>query len=68
MSVWMKSSTARYQDRIRNSKKPGGYALQRHFLPETLGLRINLAEEEAHAMVSAICEEPARGIRRRIVP
>jgi energy-coupling factor transporter ATP-binding protein EcfA2 len=42
--------------------------ITRHFLPETLGLRINLAEEEARAMVSAICEEPSRGIRRRIVP
>ncbi len=42
--------------------------ITRHFLPETLGLRINLAEEEARAMVSAICEEPARGIRRRSVP
>ncbi len=38
----------------------------RHFLPETLGLRINVAEEEARAMVSTICEEPSRGLRRRM--
>jgi hypothetical protein len=38
----------------------------RHFLPETLGLRINVAEEEARAMVSTICEETPRGIRRRL--
>jgi len=40
----------------------------RHYLPETLGLRINLAEEEARAMVSAICEESPRGLRRRMGP
>lgn len=40
----------------------------RHFLPETLGLRINVAEEEARAMVSTICEESPRGLRRRMGP
>jgi predicted ATPase len=38
----------------------------RHFLPETLGLRINVVEEEARAMVSAICEDTPRGLRRRM--
>ena len=40
----------------------------RHFLPETLALRINVAEEEARAMVSTICEESPRGLRRRMGP
>ena len=40
----------------------------RHFLPETLGLRINVVEEEARAMVSTICEELPRGLRRRMRP
>jgi len=40
----------------------------RHFLPETLGLRINVADEEARAMVSTICEESPRGLRRRMGP
>ncbi len=40
----------------------------RHFLPETLGLRINVAEEEARAIVSTICEESPRGLRRRMGP
>jgi predicted ATPase len=42
--------------------------ITRHFLPETLGLRINIAEEEARAMVSTICEESPRGLRRRAGP
>ena len=37
----------------------------RHFLPVTLGLRINAVEEEARAMVSTICEESLRGLPRR---
>jgi predicted ATPase len=40
--------------------------ITRHFLPETLGLRINVAEEEARAVVSTICDETPRGIRRRM--
>jgi len=39
----------------------------RHFLPETLSLKINTAEEEARAIVSTICDEPSRGLRRRTV-
>jgi hypothetical protein len=45
--------------------KPVG-CVTRHFLPDTLGLRINVAEEEARAMVGTICEESPRGIRRRM--
>jgi predicted ATPase len=41
--------------------------LVRHFLPDTVALRINVAEEEARAIVSSICEEMARGPRRRTI-
>jgi len=40
----------------------------RHFLPETLALRINIADEEARAIVSAICDDSPRGLRRRMGP
>ncbi len=38
----------------------------RHFLPETLTLKINVPDEESRALVNTICEG-ARGIRRRTV-
>lgn len=39
----------------------------RHFLPDTVALRINVAEEETRAIVSAICEEVPRAPRRRTI-
>jgi len=39
---------------------------QRHFLPETLTLKINVPEEESRALVNTICEG-TRGPRRRAV-
>jgi predicted ATPase len=40
--------------------------LVRHFLPDTVALRINVAEEETRAIVSTVCEEIPRGPRRRM--
>ena len=37
----------------------------RHFLPETLGLRINVAEEEARQRSAPSAKESPRGLRRR---
>jgi hypothetical protein len=48
------------------SAKPVG-CIVRHFLPDTVALRINVAEEEARAIVSTICEEMPRGPRRRTI-
>jgi len=42
--------------------------ITRHFLPDTLVLRINIADEEARAIVGAICDESPRGLRRRVGP
>jgi predicted ATPase len=39
----------------------------RHFLPDTVALRINVAEEETRAIISALCEEMPRGPRRRTI-
>lgn len=47
------------------SAEPVGCA-RRHFLPETLTLKINVPDEESRALVNTICEGP-RGIRRRAV-
>ncbi|MCA2972181.1 MAG: DUF3696 domain-containing protein [Acidobacteriaceae bacterium] len=37
----------------------------RHFLPDAVALRINVAEEEARAIVSTVCDDSPRGPRRR---
>src|SRR5260370_14326303 len=47
------------------SAAPVGCA-PRHFLPETLTLKINVPDEESRALVNTICEG-ARGTRRRTV-
>jgi predicted ATPase len=39
----------------------------RHFLPDTVALRINVSEEETRAIISALCEEMPRGPRRRTI-
>jgi predicted ATPase len=42
--------------------------LVRHFLPDTVALRINVTEEEARAIVSTVCDDSLRGARRRFGP